>query len=78
MGGRGAPTVLTIGSIRPEGDLDLKCHVGILDGGQWQEGAGRLCEVRHQALCGDMGLSMDRDAAPPSLSVQYLPCTFST
>lgn len=50
-GDTGAPSSLTISSVRPEGDEDLKPLVGVLDGGQGQEGAGRLSEIGEQALC---------------------------
>lgn len=43
---------LTVRRVRPEGDLDLKLPVGVLDGGQWQEGVGGLREVGYHALCG--------------------------
>ena len=43
---------LTIRRVWPEGDLDLKLPVGVLDGGQRQEGVGGLREVGHHTLCG--------------------------
>ena len=43
---------LTIRGVWPEGDLDLKLPVGVLDGGQRQEGVGGLREVGHHTLCG--------------------------
>lgn len=46
---------LTIGSIRSEGDEDLKPLVGILDGGQGEEGAGRLPKIGDHVLCKDGG-----------------------
>lgn len=42
---------LTIGGVWPEGDLDLKLLVGVLDGGQGQVGLGALREVGHHPLC---------------------------
>lgn len=46
---------LTVGGVRPEGDLDFELPVGVLDGGQRQEGAGALREVGYHPLCRQRG-----------------------
>lgn len=67
---------LTISSIRSEGDEDLKLLVGVLDGGQGEEGVGRLPEIGDHVLCRDSGVRRGGGHQPhshPSLCPSVCP-----
>lgn len=77
-GDTGVPSALTVSSVRSEGDEDLEPFVSILDGGQGEEGAGRLPKIGDQALCGDGGVRIGWGTSPPSYHLPVHPSVFPT
>lgn len=63
---------LTVYVVWSKGDFNLKCFVGVLDGGKLEVGQGLLAEIRHHSLCKNntktpaSGRHLDETAHPVS------------